>query len=252
MQSEALAAGDAGDHARRSLIRKIYLYLALFAGVIGVMASAGVLVYNLLQALLGRPPDGLLQWILDSLRNLILFALLGVYHGVVLRRDGRRAAGALAEKHAAFPVLVFDPGDGAFGEAARAVIDKHTPGLPVTVQLAEGPIPKEAAPQAILLPADLALHPPAALRKWLEKYAGSRIVVPRPTPGWVWTGEMKESAALAQAAQAVRQLAEGQEVRLAAAGANAGWLIVLYIAAGICGLQVLVMLISAGVSLFVR
>jgi len=29
MQAEALALGDAGDHARRSIIRKVYLYLAL-------------------------------------------------------------------------------------------------------------------------------------------------------------------------------------------------------------------------------
>src|SRR5450759_3627881 len=31
MQAEALSPGDAGDHARRSLVRKSYLYLALFA-----------------------------------------------------------------------------------------------------------------------------------------------------------------------------------------------------------------------------
>lgn len=251
MESEALAVGDAGDHARRSLNRKIYLYLALFAGVIGVMASAGVLVYNLLQALLGRPPDRLMELVLDSLRNLLLFVILGVYHGLVLARDGRQAASALTQKHAAFPVLVFDPGDGAFGAAVQAAIRKHTPGMPVNVQPAGQAIPKETAPRAIVLPGDLALNPPAALRKWLEKYGGNRIVVPREAPGWVWTGGLKESMALAQAAQAVGQLAEGQEVRLAAGGGGgAGALVALYILASICGLQVLIFLISLGMSVF--
>ena len=39
MQAEALAAGDAGDHARRSIIRKVYLYLALFVSVVGGMIA---------------------------------------------------------------------------------------------------------------------------------------------------------------------------------------------------------------------
>lgn len=248
MQVEALAEDAAGDHARRSLTRKIYLYLALFAGVIGVMASAGVLVFHLLRALLGLPPDGAI--IVDSLRNLFLFILLGVYHMLVLRLDGRRAASTLAEKHAAFPALIFDAGDGAFAAAIRAAIHKTAPSLPVIVQAADQPIPPEAAPRAVILPADLALRPSAALRAWLEQYEGSRIVVPRPAPGWVWTGGIKENAALIQAAQAVRQLAEGQEVRLAAG--NTAAMVVVYLLAGIGGLQALALIVSLGLSLIVR
>ncbi|MFN8435852.1 MAG: DUF5671 domain-containing protein, partial [Anaerolineales bacterium] len=44
VQSQALADSDLGDHARRSVIRKAYLYLELFATVIGGMVSAGFLV----------------------------------------------------------------------------------------------------------------------------------------------------------------------------------------------------------------
>ena len=54
MQAEALADGDVGEHARRSTIRRVYLYLALFAGVIGGMASAVGLVYQLVNALLSN------------------------------------------------------------------------------------------------------------------------------------------------------------------------------------------------------
>ncbi|HSM70390.1 MAG TPA: DUF5671 domain-containing protein, partial [Anaerolineales bacterium] len=39
MQAEALSEGEMGDHARRSLIRKSYLYVVLFASVIGGMVT---------------------------------------------------------------------------------------------------------------------------------------------------------------------------------------------------------------------
>ncbi len=249
MQAEALAPGETGDHARRSLTRRIYLYLALFVSVIGMMTSAGVLIFVLLQILLGSPPDDLLIAV-DSLRTLFWFVLLGVYHITVLRADGRRAASALAEKHAAFPVLVFDPSDGAFAAAVQAAIRKAAPGLPVAVQAADQPVPPQTSARAVILPGDLTLLPPPALRSWLETYTGSRIVVPRPAPGWVWAGGFRENAALAQAAQAVRQLAEGQDVRLAAG--NPAAMVVVYILAGFGALPILGFLISLALSFVVR
>ncbi len=249
MQAEALAAGESGDHARRSLTRKIYLYLTLFASVMGMMASAGVLAFTLLQTLLGSPPDNS-SIAVDSLRTLFCFVLLGVYHITVLRADGRRAAGALAEKQAAFPVLIFDPGDGTFAAAVQAAIRRTAPNLPLAVQAADQPVPPQTGARAVILPGDLALDPPAALRTWLEQYAGSRIIVPRPAPGWVWAGGFKESTALTQAAQAVRQLAEGQEVRLATG--NPAAMAFVYFLAVIGGLQIVIMMISLGLSLIFR
>ena len=42
-QAQALAEGEMGGHARRSIVRKAYLYLALFASVLGTMCiSANV------------------------------------------------------------------------------------------------------------------------------------------------------------------------------------------------------------------
>ena len=88
MQAEALSPGDAGDHARRSLVRKSYLYLALFASVIGGMIAAGSLVYLLLNNLLGGGTGSILSGTLKDLELFALFALLGVYHGRTLGRDG--------------------------------------------------------------------------------------------------------------------------------------------------------------------
>jgi hypothetical protein len=47
---QAMAQGEMGDHARRSVLRKVYLYLALFASVIGGMATAVGLVYQLIRS----------------------------------------------------------------------------------------------------------------------------------------------------------------------------------------------------------
>jgi hypothetical protein len=251
MQAEALAAGDAGDHARRSVIRKVYLYLALFVSVVGGMITAVSLLNLLLRSLLGNSVENLLQQALKNLEYLLLFVGLGVYHGVVLGRDGKLASEALAEKHAAFPVLVFDPGDGSFGPAILAALHRQTPRLPAVIQSASQPVAKDAAPKAVLVPGDLVVDPPESLRDWLRKYNGNKLVVPHATQGVFWTGGIRPLAAAAnQAAQTVRQLAEGQEIRQLMG--TSGWMIVVYIVAGLFGLEILGLLVSIGISLMGR
>ena len=248
MQTEALAEGDAGDHARRSIIRKVYLYLALFVSVVGGMITAVGLLNLLLRSLLGSSVENLLQQVLKDLEYLFLFVGLGIYHGLMLGKDGRLAAQALAEKHAAFPVLVFDPGDGSFGNTVLAALHRQAPRLPVVIQSASQPVAENAAPKAILVPGDLALNPPVSLRKWLGEYTGSRLVIPQSAQGWFWAGGLRPlPAAATQAAQTTRQLAEGQEVHQQA-GAS-GWMIVVYIVAGLFGLEILGVLIALGISL---
>jgi hypothetical protein len=248
MQAEALAAGDAGDHARRSIIRKVYLYLALFVSVVGGMITAVSLLNLLLRSLFGSAVDNLLQQVLKNLELLFLFVGLGWYHGLMLGKDGKLASEALAQKHAAFPVLVFDPGDGSFGQAILAALHRQAPRLPAMVQPAGQPVAQESTPKAVLLPADLAMDPPESLRKWLGQYAGGRLVVPRAASGWLWSGGVRPlPAAATQVAQVVRQLAEGEEVRQQAG--TSGWMIAVYIIAGFFGLEILGLLISLGISL---
>jgi len=248
MQAEALEGGDAGDHARRSIVRKVYLYLALFVSVVGGMITAVSLLNLLLRSLFGSSIQNLLQQSLKDLELLFLFVGLGVYHGMVLGKDGRLASEALAEKHAAFPVLVFDHGDGSFGQAVLTALHRLTPRLPVAIQPASQPVAPEAAPKAVLVPSDLAVEPPESLRDWLGKYEGNRLIVPQAAKGWVWTGGIRPlPAAATQAAQTLRQLAEGQELRQQAV--TPGWMIAVYIVAGLFGLEILGVLIGLGISL---
>ena len=109
MQAEALAQGELGDHARRSVLRKTYLYLALFASVIGGMATAVGLVYQLIRVVLtGDAGSSFVNDLLNLTQLLFLFGVVLVYHLNVLRADGASTADALAEKQSTFNVLVVD------------------------------------------------------------------------------------------------------------------------------------------------
>jgi hypothetical protein len=76
------------------------------------------------------------------------------------------------------------------------------------------------------------------LRVILEDFKGAKVVVQGETPGWVLSGQPRRglNVSAGQAALALRQLAEGQEVRPSAA-TSAG-MIVLYVIAVLFGLEV--------------
>jgi hypothetical protein len=154
---------------------------------------------------------------------------------------------------------------GAFGEAMLAAIRKQTPRLPAALQMTSRTVSKEAdvppflfvdrdttetgtTPKAVILPAGLALDPPDTLRGWLAQFKGSRLVVPGPAQGWIWVGSAQSE--LNQAALALRQLAEGQEVRPRVAAT--GWMIFLYVIAGLFGLEAVGLLVSFAASLLFR
>jgi len=244
MQAEALNDSNMGDHARRSTIRRTYLYLALFAGVIGGMVSAVALVYQLVNALLsGDPGVDFLPNVLNALQLLVLFAVLLVYHLNCMRQDSARAGQTLEERQRAFPVLLVDPGDEAFVNGMKAAMGKHAVDVPLVVQSIEDSI-KTSDAKAVILPASLALDPPAALRKWLKAFGGEKIIVGEAGSGWVLS-----ALTPVQAAQSARQVAEGEEVRLARP--SAAWEVVKTIAVVLLGIELLFMLFGLGMSLVV-
>ena len=251
MQQEALQAGDSGDHARRSLMRRIYLYLALFASVIGGMVATGLSLFLLLRSVLGDAPANMLRDLLNNLQFLLLFVMLGLYHGITLRRDGQRAAEALNQKHTAFPVLLFDPGDAVMVEEVHATMAKMVPNMPLQVQLSWQPLSVKdpASIKAVLLPGELALEPPAPLAEWLKGFKGVKLVLPAPVRGWIWSGVGSRTPQdlYRQTALILRQLAEGQEVR--SQSPASGWQIAFYV---LLGLILAPFAISLSVSLIFR
>ncbi|GAB4501995.1 MAG: DUF5671 domain-containing protein [Anaerolineales bacterium] len=239
MQAEALAVGEAGEHARKSVIRRFYLYAVIFVSVIGGMFTAVALAYTLLKtALTGDASPTLAADLLNLLMWVILFALLLVYHSLTLRRDGNQTGSALTEKRKAFEVWLLTSENADFGARMSATLRRQSADLTVKTIAAGEALPLEmAASGAVLLPADLALNPPPALRTWLEAYPGFRVIVPPLSGKWLWVGDSAVKAE-ERAAQIIRQLAEGETPRPAAAGTSA-WTVVAYIFAALFGLQLL-------------
>lgn len=243
LQAEALSDSEQGEHARRSTIRRVYVYLALFAGVIGGMTTAVGFVYLIINTLLtGKADSDFVPQLLNLLSLLGLFVVLLVYHLRCLQGDGQRATDMLEARQREFSVVLFDPGDQAFVESMHKALAKYAPGVPVVVespdQRADGDV------GAVLLPATLAVNPPDRLRLWLNKFGGSKVLVTGEAPGWVLTGLSPE-----QAAVSVRQLAEGEPVELKKA--SPAWEVAKIIAVVILGLQIIFFLLAIGISAIV-
>lgn len=249
MQREAARKDDTGDHARRSVLRKAYLYLVLFLLVIGVMAFAGQMIYNLLDALLGGSRPSLAQEVSFLLVAILVDVVLLVYHWRVLRQDGRAAQQAVGNLHAAFPTLILaedSPYLQAFTDALLGALPRVAPRLPVAVHLVGRGAPDESmlAAKAVMLSARLALEPPESLRLWLDEYRGQRVILPVSDPGWHWLGqaEKKPQELARQAVQSLRQMAEGEAVRQA--GPSSPWAVAGYVLGGLLALQLLIALFS--------
>ena len=252
MQGEALAKDALGDQARASLLRKFYLYLVIFATVIGGMGSGVYLVYQLLNAALNSTyPDNFLSTLLNTLQVLVLFVAFLLYHLSVLRRDGGQAAEALSARRGRFPVLVFENKDSGFAAPLQAAIQRAAPGVPVAVVAVEQGFPADAATAgAVVLSSALALDQPEALRLWLKEYAGTKVVVPVENRGWLWLGGAARHAS-SPTAQIVRQLADGQEVQLQQAG-TAAWQVVAYIFAVLFTIQLALGVLVVAMSLLIH
>ena len=244
MQADALADGDMGDHARRSVIRKIYLYLALFAGVIGGMISAVYLVFTLINAALGGDTSNFTDSILNSLQILVLFIVLLLYHLSALRKDSAARADVLEAKQEAFNVLVIDNKDGKFGESMKSSFAKHAPKLPVTVVNANERVPNDIKVSAVILPGSLTVNTPENVAAWIRSFNGTKLIVPDEAAGVYWMNDLE------QAAESVRVLAEGQEITpQSVKKTTSAWTYVAYVFAALFALQLLMILLLLGVSM---
>jgi len=244
MQGDALTDGDTGEHARRSVIRKTYLYLALFAGVIGGMISAVYLIFTLINAALGGDTTSFSDSILNSLQLLVLFVVLLLYHLSALRRDGAARADALEAKQEGFGVLVFDNNDGEFGESVKAAFSKHALKVPVTVVDANEKIASGVKAAAVVLPGSLTVNTPENVAAWIRSFNGSKLIVADEAAGVYWMND------LGQAAESVRVLAEGQKIRPQSTSRTSSvWTTIAYVFAALFACQLLIGLLFLGVGM---
>lgn len=251
LQGEAFLLDERGDRARRSVIRRAYLYVFIFALVVLIMAAGGNLIYSLITHLLGQPVDDLSLLALTRLGMLGIFAVLLAYHLAVLRADNRSALQALGKMHAGFLTLFIVDGETALAEQVVAALHQQAPRLPVVVHSLANGVPSDEYLQArlLVLSAALALEPPPALRLWLEGYRGKRLLLPVLPTGWAWgaslPGDLRER--VRQAVNAILSMAEGEEVPRAGVSTSS-WAVAGYVLGGLFAAQMLIVLISLFIS----
>ncbi|GJQ34175.1 MAG: hypothetical protein JETCAE01_01850 [Anaerolineaceae bacterium] len=242
-QIRALENNDLGDHARRSIVRKSYLYLVLFASVIGGMVTAGMLVFNLINAALGVETGSLLRDTLNELTALIVFVVLLAYHLTALRKDGTARSDVLAEKQSQYHVLVFDQ-DGRFGESVRATFAKRAASVPVTVLKVDENISGDLKADVVILPGSMAVNTPQNVEAWIRSFNGNKLIVSDEAAGVFWMNDLE------QAADTAKSLAEGQDLRPQSSKRTTSiWTYVAYVFAALFACQLLFGLLMFGISL---
>jgi hypothetical protein len=247
MLREAAVEGEDGDHARRSQVRKAYLYLALFTGVMGVMFGSAALLYQLINAWLGQPPPDLLLQALQMVKLILLFALLLGYHGWALHTDARLAERSLSRRHALFPVLVLSPAEGDFAERLVKALEREAPTLPVAIHPVSQGVPDEglSAAKAVIVPTEVMARPTESIRLWLQGFTGLHLVVATPVTGWYWiySSGLSAEALARQTARSVRHLAEEQAIPPPREASP--WMTVVYVLAGLFVLEILFVVVTS-------
>lgn len=242
-QTQAVAEDDMGDHARRSVIRKAYLYLVLFASVIGGMVSAGTLVFDMINTALGGGGSNFWSDVLNELTALIVFVFVLAYHLLALRADGAARADVLAEKQSKYQVAVFDH-DGKFGNAVKAVFAKRANDVPLMIVDANAVLPADLKADAVILPGSLAVNTPEKVEAWLRSFNGNKLIVSDEAAGVFWMNDFE------QAADSAKSLAEGQDLRPQSSKRTTSiWTYVAYVFAALFACQLLFGLLMFGVSM---
>lgn len=241
MNTEAAEESEEGDHARRSVNRKGYLYILLFIGVIGIMFIAGSLLFLIISTLLGDPPDDLPHFLTQVLGSLVFLVLLAGYHWRQIRADNSISSKSLVAQHAGFPVVILESGDGTFSNHLLAEFKEQVPEMPVVVYSVEKDSIKNVKnAKAVILAASLLTKSSEPLSVWLSEYSGNRVVIPDELEKWLWVGFSSGNAdkRIKKAVQLIEKMSEKQTF---SSSARSPW---VYVLIGLLGLPFLCTLIN--------
>jgi len=250
LQKEAALDDDQGDHARQSIVRKAFLYMIIFASVVGLMAAAGLLAYRLINSALGNPFEGLAHFSVRQIFLITLITIWLVYHLRVLRKDGSAAQKALSDRHAAFAVILLANNDDTIMQQLKKYLKTELTDLPVQLMtISENPeIINNGMTAALVLPAELILNLTEKFRQAVDQFNGELVLMPQSVAGRTWVGlpERRQADILKETVRVLRQLAEGQAVK--AGMPNNSWVITGYILGALFALEILAVLGSILIS----
>ncbi len=208
IQQEVKQNNQIAKSARKSVIRRSYLYLALFATVVGGMISTGWWIYGILNALLDQMPANFWFDFFLQLRLAGLFVVFLIYHLRVLRADGKATDDGLEKDEASFSVLVFQKEGSTQGNELSQAVQRASKNI--TVTLADVKNLTEDNPDLIIVPATLATNPPYQLREYLKVFPGKVLVLPEMKDNWHWlnTHQSSSEKLIRDTVRAIEQFSE--------------------------------------------
>ncbi len=240
LQTETLDESERGDSARRSLVRKVYLYIVLFAAVIGGMGAAVGLVFNIVSALLSGPSADFWASLGDSMAILLVFVVLLGYHLRVLRGDMAQESALPVASH--LVVWLADAGDQEWTSGMQKTLQREISGLTIKPLTLQTPPEEFSTARMAILPSQVIADPLWQAR--LQAFDGLKLVVGEPREDWFFT-----PLTPAQAVDVLRQVAAGAPPRRPGHTPSA-WRIVQTIATIILGLQLAGFLLTLLMSIF--
>ncbi|MAT43004.1 MAG: hypothetical protein CL609_11720 [Anaerolineaceae bacterium] len=190
VQRETNQANEVGDDNRRSIIRKIYLYLIVFATVIGVMALAAALVYRNLNQFFGNPQTDLVYENINNIFRILITSAWLWLHLKQLRRDGQLANQVIQNRHKSFPVLILENETDSIAQQWVELFKKHAPFIPIqTLNFNDQPIVEGENQVALLLMTAADYHQSSPVwRGWIESFSGKIILLPLDYDHVHWSG----------------------------------------------------------------
>jgi hypothetical protein len=255
VQGLALQSDLPANEARRSVVRKIYLYFFLFAATMTVLAGAVYIIDRMVSPFFGEASPTL-----SDLGQAIAFTLIAlgvwVYHGATLRRDGSLTRQMQARRNADLHVVLINTVGIPFGEDFTRALQRELLGLSLNTLIAQEPEDREAeqlikdcldqagliiSPWAETVPS-LAVGPLFAAA--LSASPGRKLLLPISLPGWDWAGvdNPNPESLLEHAAYTARLIATGQELRPQRPMGSAT---IIAIVAGVFILMILAIILAA-------
>jgi hypothetical protein len=181
LQKDATTLDEFGQHARHSTIRKAYLYLIIFAAVIGLMAAGGILIYQGSIAILGNPMDDLFYICVKQIFLISLILVWFSYHRSSLQQDQKSIQSTLAERYASFPVLILEQAeDIQFFDQLKTLITHQLSGLPVKrISPEENDLIEiDEKITALIITNKHLLSLSEPIRKQIQTFSGRLIIIP--------------------------------------------------------------------------
>ena len=228
MQAQTTEAGEKGEDARESTVRKIYLYFFLFVATMTALSSAVYIVYRFIDLALGGDAPTFTQ-LGEAIALIIIAAGVWLYHGSILRGERNLVKETQVEKLQSMKAVLVSPQESKFEKALLSAIKEDIPGLDITPIWLSSQEDKKASaavetlkgaeliigPWEIVLPGGLDGSVAQNIAKVITSSPARKLLSPTWHAGWDWAGvtPWQDEQLVAQTVFALKRLLEGKEIK---------------------------------------